>query len=106
VVLVNLFSCVTCANNSDHVSPRYAVATARCLPLPSGVGQGPDGAAGADVMEGDDDSDVAPHGVCERRSPHEDPPLHNTAAFTTIDSLYEMVSCSPHEIAHILIVCC
>jgi hypothetical protein len=37
------------------------------------------------------------------------PSCHNTrdtAAFTTMDSLYEMVSCSPHEIAHILIVCC
>ena len=39
-----------------------------------GVVYGPDGAAGVDEMEGDDDSDVAPHGVCERRSPHEDPP--------------------------------
>ena len=57
MVLVNLFSCVTCANNSDHVSPRYAVATARSLPLPSGVGQGPDGAAGVDEMEGEVSSD-------------------------------------------------
>ena len=71
-----------------------------------GAVHSPGRVAGVDEMEGDDDSDVAPHGVCERRSPHEDPPLHNTAAFTTIDSLYEMVSCSPHEIAHILIVCC
>jgi len=73
MVLVNLFSSA-CAYNFDHLSPRYAVATARSLPLPSGVEHGPDGAAGVDVMEGDDDSDVAPHGVCKRRSPHEDPP--------------------------------
>ena len=56
------------------LSPRHAVEATRSLPLPSGVEHGPDGAAGVDEMEGDDDSDVAPHGVCKRRSPHEDPP--------------------------------
>ena len=41
-----------------------------------GVVHGRDRAAGVDEMEGDDDSDAVyvPHGVCERRSPHEDPP--------------------------------
>ena len=40
--------------------------TARSLPLPSGVGHGPDDAAGVDEMEGDADSDVVPHGVIDR----------------------------------------